>query len=171
MLNFMCRKGFVTSKFNIYLVKLHTSLLLHPHPSYTKALFELLYSKSFGGKTFGELRRWITAICKVLYLLPIFTISIALLYLFIRFHNYLLPINIRKATWFAVAYTSTYAYMHMEPHLFMAIISTYSYSYIACNIAIVPADSFIYNELTITSRPNVCHFSVFLWLLAGYQKF
>ena len=66
-----------------------------------------------------------------------------------------LSINARKLSWFDVTYTST-----MAPSggglLFMAIISPYGVA-IATSLAVLPLYHWIplYNELMITSRPNV----------------
>ena len=92
------------------------------------------YSKIFGGKNFGKFGELHVQQFNL-------TISIALL-LRLWFLNYLLSINTREASWFAVTYASSYAYM--TPYGLFSVYGNdfplYSCSvaiatYVACSIA------------------------------------
>ena len=82
------------------------------------------------------------------------------------FHNCLFPINTSKVSWFAITHALTYAYMYIAPYTEPLVYGNNSllYNYcIATSLAVMLLYHQIplYNKLTITSRPKVCHNSFF----------
>ena len=132
---------------------------------------EIFWSYYYTVNNFGEFGD-LTQFTK--FFPPICTVSIALPMVS---HNCLFAINTRNMFWFTVTYNLTYAYMVLCGLLFMAIVSSYSYRVTVATLhAVLPLYHWIpwFNELMITSGPNVCHNSTFpaliLLLLYSYTR-